>query len=145
VEELKLEPPAKFEAHKWVSWSKKFENFPWQANGFNKTILLRLKSASQHLSNVKKPPNKTASIIATRLNPIGPQPPMASYPLLLANHVVATGEFCHKQGLLRARSHPCGHLAFLDFLRLSSLGIPGFFESTGVYAGTMGGLARTSE
>jgi hypothetical protein len=113
-------------------------------------ILLQPKPASQHLSNDKEPPNETASIIATRLSTMGPQPPMVSYmyPLLLANHVIATGEFCHKQGLLWAQSQPCGDLAFPDFCCLSLLGIHGFFESLGVSmldAGMMGGLVQALE
>jgi hypothetical protein len=40
TEESKLEPLAKFKAHKWESWSKKFENYLWQAKGCIKTPLI---------------------------------------------------------------------------------------------------------
>lgn len=38
-DDSKPELPGKFEVHKWVSWSKKFENYLWQIKGRNNTPL----------------------------------------------------------------------------------------------------------
>jgi hypothetical protein len=39
-DESKPELPTKFDVHKWVSWSKKLENYLWQVKGKNNTPLI---------------------------------------------------------------------------------------------------------
>jgi hypothetical protein len=39
-DDSKPEPPAKFDVHKWVLWSKRLENYLWQVKGKNNTPLI---------------------------------------------------------------------------------------------------------
>jgi hypothetical protein len=56
-DDSKPEPPAKFDVHKWVSWSKRLENYLWQVKGKNNAPLIYI---------IRKPRQADAAPFTTR-------------------------------------------------------------------------------